>query len=356
MSFSGNNSTSSQFSLFNRYTLSAYVFIPTIIINLAFVIFILSKSQLRVPSNIIICSSCISSLLFGFIIVFTAIVNQISDRSLRITLLTCVVGNPTELTCAGIFNAHIAAISLERFFSVVYPFKYQRYANKKSAVITLFFTWAIPICSIYILITLTSLRQVGHCYGWLTISELYFIFNYVLVPAVLFLPSIITFISYSVILCKIYAMQRKTWSETRNLVLSQPSSTYQLMLQHRKALIQMFMVIGIYAIAFYPFFICYTALLSTRRYVFLIPTYITYLFAIIYLGIHPLLIVYFNTLIKDEAKKCWKNLRLICSKKKSTSSRTTVSQVVMLSHPIHSTVNDKKNDSLPMFHQNFELR
>lgn len=350
MNSSGSNSSSSiTYSNFDRYSVSAYVFIPTILINFIFVAFVLAKSNLRIQSNVIVCSSCVSALVFGLVIVGSAVVSRMKNRLLRFLLLTCVFGHPTELTCAGIFNAHIVVISLERFYTVVYPFKYQRFATKRNVFIVLFLTWTIPICFIYILVILTSIHQAGHCYGWLTIPDLNIVFNYILVPIVLFLPSTITFITYSIILCKIYSIQRKTWSERCNLTLPQPSSTYQLMLQHRKALFQMFLVIGIYAIAFYPFFICYTAFLVIRSFLFLVLTYITYLFAIIYLGLHPILLIYFNASIKDEVKKCWKNTLRNCFLKRRKSTLVSSSQVIILSQPANSNYEEKNLSASPEF-------
>ena len=355
MNSSGSNASSSGLSYFDRYSLSAYVFIPTILINFIFVTFVLAKSNLRTYSNIILCSSCISALLFGLVIVGGAFFNQIKSKYLWRFLFSCAFGHPTELTCAGIFNAHIAVISLERFYTVVYPFKYQRFATKRNVFMVLFLTWAIPICFIYVLIVLTSIHQAGHCYGWLTIPELYAVFNYILVPVVLFLPSSITFITYTIILCKIYSIQRKTWSERCNLTVPQPSSTYQLMLQHRKALFQMFLVIGIYAIAFYPFFICYIAFLSTRKLSLLLPTYMTYLLAVIYLGLHPILLIYFNASIKDEVKKFWKNMLENFSLKRRKSAFTLSSQIIVLSQPAISNGEDKNVLSSPVY-PGIELR
>ena len=291
----------------DTYRIGACISSLSLLTNFTIIAIILSKPNLRTVSNAILISSCLSALIFGLIIILIALVASYGNEPFRSIVLSCILGSSTELSFLSIFNLHLTSLSLERFFSILYPFKYRRFAIKK--VVTIFITclWLIPICSIYFLALIAGVIHGNTCSGWNEVNEIDLFFSYVVLPFIFLLPPSIIFISYAIIVWKIFTMQRKV-STTLTANPDQGYLPKPKLLQNWKAILQMFIVLGFYLMAFIPFIICYVILISTSNENVLQPTLISYVLIMSYLMIHPILSVLFIAPIKDEARKHFRRL------------------------------------------------
>ncbi|RDD39515.1 5-hydroxytryptamine receptor 1E [Trichoplax sp. H2] len=305
---------------FDRHQLAAIISMPVILTNSALVITICSKRKLRTPSNAIICSSCLACMVLAILLTCNAIASFYEDQ-IQSTFLLCLLNNASELTSSAIITFHITTISLERFFSVIYPFKYQRHATQRNTSLLIVALWCTPIFIIFGPVIITSLSLNGHCKDWSEIEALRIVCYFVLFPIVLFLPPVMTFIAYSAMIYKIFAMTRKIWSQSSFMSNQRQISKYQLMMVHRKALFQMLLLLSIYSLSFFPFFTFYTIYIQSQGQLFRTTTYICYLIAVAYILIHPLLSILFTAPIKEEIRKKFKQL---CSSACFTLGEKTV--------------------------------
>ncbi|RDD37325.1 Octopamine receptor beta-1R [Trichoplax sp. H2] len=290
------------------YLVAAIISIAALITNLFCIAFILAKSQLRTPTNAILCSSCASVLLMVLLIFFnTAASISIEKNEIR-EIINCISGQPCELTCVGIFNIHTCLISLERLYSIVYPFKYQRLATCYNIMILLILCWIIPICSILVPFIVNISVHGSKCSGWYDLEGVSHHIDFILLPIVVFLPLVITFLSYSVIIQRICSLQHKTCLETTANYELCYLSPYKLILLHRKAILQMVLIISIYMIAFIPFYVLYTLMVVSLQPDLVLPTYVATQFCITYMIFHPVLAIAFRSAIKVEFLKMCKNI------------------------------------------------
>lgn len=296
--------------LVSNYTAVSYipasicVSLMAVLANTCIIMLILTRPHLRLSSNTILCSSCISALLTAIIdMIATLISGCVDNPQIKQPLLDCVFSIPLRTATFCIFTLHITLLSLERFYSVIYPFKYCRLTNKRNLAIILFLTWSIPFLVIAIFVQLISSIQFGHCFIVGSMERFTIFLIYVAPPITFFIPPLITFFVYFKLLRQIDALQRKIWSESCQKEEMCRWTNYRHMLRHRKVLFQMFTVLTVYSIAFIPFMIIYLIYITRQDISFLLPFTITYLMAVGYLFVHPILAVIFTASIKNECRK-----------------------------------------------------
>ncbi|EDV20904.1 uncharacterized protein TRIADDRAFT_60579 [Trichoplax adhaerens] len=309
---------------FNRHQMAAVITAPVLMTNIILILLISTQRKLRTPSNAIVCNSCIACLVLGIIHIVSAAIslNQISQ--IENIALFCFFNESTELALSGVVTFHITILALERFFSVVYPFKYERLTTNRNIAILLLSLWIIPICVIFIPVTVTSLSIGGNCDEWSEIPSVRVVFLYVLFPLVLFIPSIITLLAYSGIMYKIYIITSQTWSQQTYTNYQRNSSRYQLMVGHRKALFQMLILLTVYSLSYFPFYAFYVIYIESNRQILATAAYVSYLVAIAYLSFHPILIMSFTANLKEEFGKQCHRLLFPCSSH-STKNKIHVS-------------------------------
>ncbi|RDD37318.1 Octopamine receptor beta-2R [Trichoplax sp. H2] len=351
---------------FNRYQIGAAIISPVAVTNLAVVIMILSKSSLRTVTNIIICSSCVSALLFALMLIIAAIVTSVSTVGVHLFFLRCIYNHAVELTLGGIFSFHITAISLERFFSVIYPFRYQRFANVRNTSVVLVAVWLLPVILIYLPSFIASWIVNQRCFPWP--KHIINVFFYILFPIIIFLPPIVISITYIIMIYKISSITSKSWllrtsgrlsasamasnGNTILLTTSNPlvsnktetshhSKSRQRALRNRKPLLQMLLLVGIYSLTLFPFYFLFLLLIETNdEQKFRVPLYVSYLVTIGYLLVHPILSVVFTSAIKKECLKTWRNVRLNscwCSSRLRQVGDAQISSSLAISPAVHLT-------------------
>ncbi|RDD39950.1 hypothetical protein TrispH2_008803 [Trichoplax sp. H2] len=271
--------------------------------NIFVVVLILSQRHLRTSCNALICSSCISASMAAMTEVLAGSVSNFVVNPIKTTLLQCVLSIPLRTTMFCIFTLHVTMLSLERFYSVIYPFKYRRFVNKKNATIVLFLTWAVPLFFVVLLIEFISYLQFGYCFPWSNMGIFALVLVYILPPLTFFLPPLVTFFVYLKILRQIDALERKIWSVSCQKEETCRWTSYRHMLRHRKVLFQMFTILAVYSVAFIPCIVVYLVYFTHYDTSLLLPILITYLMATSYLFIHPVLAIIFTAAIKSEFKK-----------------------------------------------------
>lgn len=306
------------------------------ITNLSLVLLISLTRNLRTTTNIIICSSCISSTLFSFMILLNALVMAVASKEFGRYFSISVVNPLFELTVGAIFNFHITVISLERFYSVLLPFHYRRHATFGITTLALVAVWILPILMIYIPLYLKQLEY-SNCLDRFYSDNIRLL--YIILSAVFFLPLLALSITYIIIMIKVWSMNRNENRAFRtagmialapapamalsnsNLNLRQHSHSRrqnygqqremqrQRLFRHKKALLQMLLLIGIYSVSLFPFYIVILLYLQDFEKNVIPAVYITYLIAITYLFFHPILSAIFTFSIKEECKKLYNRLK-----------------------------------------------
>ncbi|EDV20905.1 uncharacterized protein TRIADDRAFT_60580 [Trichoplax adhaerens] len=327
--------------------MAAIITAPVLVTNIGVVMLIVCKDRLKTPSNAILLSSCVVCLVLAIELIASAIASILISDITKFTGLLCILNKSTELTLCAVFNFHVTAISLERYYSVIFPFKYQKLSDRKNTAIATILLWTIPFIIIYLPVTISAIQINQGCSNWTDIYSVKVAFYYVLFPFTLFLPPIVTLFAYTSIIYKIYAITRKTWPATTENSNPEPRNVaFQLIINHKKALIQMLMMLGTYALSFFPFFAFYIIYVESRGQQFITATYVSYLIAVAYLFSHPILLVLFTASIKEEVKKVLKS-NFTCLSRifggHTKSNPDTDDKVTRSSHldPVRTTVISK---------------
>ena len=323
---------------FNRQYAAAFPASLICITNLSLVLLIIFKRKLRTTTNIIICSSCISSILFSFMILLNAMVITAASEQFGRYFSNLVVNPLFELTVGAIFNFHVTIISFERFYSVVLPFHYRRHDTFRNTTLALMAVWILPVVIIYIPLHIVQLR-----YSYKSCLNNFYSDNtkllHIILSTVFFLPLLAISITYIIIMIQVWRMKRNETLASRTagmialatapvMVMADSNTNLrhhcnshpkqyerqqemkrQRVFRHKKVLLQMLLLIGIYSISLFPFYIVMVLYLQNFDNDLVPAAYITYLIAISYLFFHPILSVAFTFSIKDECKKLWLRLQ-----------------------------------------------
>lgn len=317
--FSNNNSEHLH-SYHSRQLVSVVITSSSFIINICILLFIVSQRQLRTVSNAIFCSTCISGAITASIVTSADLLfkHYLMFVSRNVTL--CAIMPALELTSFCIFNLNVTLMSFERCYFVVYPFKYRRLATLKNFTILITLSWLLPIFISALLFLSKIAIWDGSCYVWIYSVYGSPIFKLFLLPVTIFAPPSVMLITYCFIIWKIYSMQRQIWSETDYGINHQNSSKFILILQHKKAIYQMFILLTSYSFCFFPYFILICLLQNSWNDIKSMEAMdITFNLLLIYLSVYPILAINFNNLIKNEFKKIMKQVRVslhqcVCNK------------------------------------------
>lgn len=297
----------------DRYNLASISSISALIMNIALISLIISRSALRNISNAIICSSCFSCLFYAVITICNSISWRVAELAVKKVLMQCFFGPLAGITCGAIVNSHLVVTCLERCFRIMYPFKYARALTIRNLTIILLLVWLTPILLIYMANIIHGLSQYNSCTVWYDKIELVQKFDHAVLALIFYIPPLILLITYIVIICKISSMQ---YMIRLNMPI-EPNSSIKLLriLKHKKALIQMTLFLVFYLFAVTPFYFTHIALKTDNSQSLETFRNITYLNVIGYLWIHPILIFYFTASLKNEAKKViriWRKNYKIC--------------------------------------------
>ena len=279
----------------------------SLIPNLFVIYLILTTISLRTLSNIIIGSSCIASILLSLILISTEIIYRFGRDPVRRFLVSCIFGKSAEICFIGIFNLHIVIITLQRYYAVNYPYKYQRFISQRKLVIMILVViWMFPICVVYIMLLIHLLVSKVTCIEWSlklydTIS-----YNAVVLPLMFFFPPIAALLIYTTLVCKTHLLFHKS---QHTVVPSTGESANNTPRALKKSIIQIGAILGVSIVAFFPFFILYICLISTKNNTLIVPVITTYLISLTYLIVHPIFVIFFTQNLKREfikrCKKCY---------------------------------------------------
>lgn len=274
----------------------------SLIPNVFVIYIILTTISLRVLSNIIIGSSCVSCILLSLILILAEIIFRFGRDPMRRFLVSCVFGKSTEVCLMGIFNFHIAGISLQRYYAINYPYKYQRLiSQRKSVTLILVIIWIFPVCVVFTILLIHMLESNITC---IELSlKLYdsITHNAVVIPLMLFLPPIVALLIYIILVCKTHLIFYKSrHAIAPNIAENIRKNNIRTL---RKSIIQIGMISAVAIVAFFPFFVIHICLTSTKNRTLILPGIITYSVSLIYLVFHPIFVTLFTYDIKMEFVK-----------------------------------------------------
>ncbi|RDD36901.1 Histamine H2 receptor [Trichoplax sp. H2] len=324
----------------------------TIATNLSLLIFMVNKRKLHTASNVILISILITGLLFGIVYILPRFIIGTTYSILFVCKLFGYLG---ALFTVNI-NLHVCAISFDRFFAVVFPFRYRQIASKRASVLLCVIIWFISflICAIPLITfdrdtkiclgasriinetntsmptnlstTLTTTASVlpstiqsnltttvSVTPGTLSPTQLFILswrIYLLFIFFVLFLfPLAVLIMTYGTMLFVVFTHAKKVHSLT--VATTETNKPKSLIIQNRKALLQVALIIGAFLIFFLPYVMATVVFLindlkfaSEGVYTY---SNITQLIAFSYPAVNPLLYAYYNKDISHEITKSFKS-------------------------------------------------
>lgn len=111
--------------------------------NSLVLVVILKFASLRTISNILIFSLALIDVLVGLVVQPAFVVYIAGKINLVFYCGALVTYLYTEIFCVGLSLITLSLIACERFFAIVYPFKYINYMTKTRVVTIVFLVWAV---------------------------------------------------------------------------------------------------------------------------------------------------------------------------------------------------------------------
>ncbi|RDD37449.1 Trace amine-associated receptor 2 [Trichoplax sp. H2] len=288
----------------------AYIFLAAVggfgaLLCFSLVIFTLSRRQLRSPSYASFISLCTNGILFGSLYLMPRYGTDFSRDTPVICHMLPRLGQALLLNV----GLHVSVMTIERYFAIVYPFKYQRFITRGTVMVIILFLWflviglqAIVSGLEFIQINQTVANKCAYSRGFENTSNL---INAGFSVALSCLTLIILIYVYTLVLIIIRRHQDKI---RRQLTLSNPDKI--AVKTRKKAVLQTGLLFGVYLVFFLPFLFV-TAFLP--RLPFSKPLYYFYInvlrnMAFIFPFIQPLLYLKFTANINRELKSILGNL------------------------------------------------
>lgn len=268
--------------------------------NAVVIILIFSKSSIISSNMAITCSCCCAAICFATVRAADSLLSSLAASQLKWFLQNCVFDNITQLTFESIYNIHIAILSLEKFYLVVYPFKHQRMATKANTIKLLLVVWFVPCVSLMFTVKIAVYASCRCCLPWFFFPTLKnVIFNGIL-PILFVLPPLITMLVYAIIL---YKLHQSRYTLIHPSSIQCQNGQYIKFSRNKKALIQASVIVTFYIITFLPIFIIIYNMNRNNFKLFVTPFLISNIMITLFVCLHPVLIIYFNVLLKSEAKR-----------------------------------------------------
>ena len=118
------------------YVIAAVIFVG----NGLTMVTIITQKSLHTKSNVFIFNVCVAD--FYIVVITVVVYTARSPDTLRVKVYTVEV---FALVCGYVISVFsLVAIAAERFISIRFPFKYERFMNKTTMAITLMVMWIIP--------------------------------------------------------------------------------------------------------------------------------------------------------------------------------------------------------------------
>ena len=111
--------------------------------NSLVLIIVIKFPSLRTISNMLIFSLALTDVLVGLVVQPAFVVYIAGKLSLEFNCGALVTYLFTEIYCVGLSLITLSLIACERFFAIVYPFKYINYMTKSRVAIALSIVWAV---------------------------------------------------------------------------------------------------------------------------------------------------------------------------------------------------------------------
>ena len=116
---------------------------PVAVLGNGLVLVVIWKfSQLHTNSNILIFSLAITDILVGLIVQPSFVAYVASKLRLDFSCEALISYLFTEILCLGLSILMLSLISCERFFAIMYPYRYLTYATKNRVIKTVAVVWA----------------------------------------------------------------------------------------------------------------------------------------------------------------------------------------------------------------------
>lgn len=259
--------------------------------------FIICRRRLRTRSMCVMVSSSICCIIFGVFYLVKGLLNTCCKFYSQ--PVVCIVIQALEWGLASVFALHVTLISLERYFAIAFPFKYQRLVTPCRLGFTLTLMWIIPILIMSVPMISYDLQHGQQCLIWQTDPVFSKIFTFTLVLMLSYFPPFAILITYGGIICIIHHRSRRIH------VMGSESNHFAQRIA--KVLIQMLLMTGIYVTLTSPFAIFSITIKIESSMVLLKLSFLTYFLAIFYLIVHPFLYAYFTANLKDEIQKQFRN-------------------------------------------------
>ncbi|EDV20110.1 uncharacterized protein TRIADDRAFT_61508 [Trichoplax adhaerens] len=261
--------------------------------NSILLVFIALQKRLRTISNCILISMSLDAILIA---VLYLVPRQVLEAStLKKSPLFCNLSLTFGISFFINLNFHMCILSLERYFSVVYPFRYKSLITQRNVIIVLLISWAFSTLAGFIpfMIFFNLSNQVCTNRSNDELAET--IYYYIVFIILFYIPLIIIIATYTRIVWIVRTMNRNHL-RTKNSIITEK--------KNKKALLQVSIIVGIFCLCWIPY-TTYYLILRLDMNDFLISIWRPLqILAFSNPAISPLLFAYFNADVREAAKDC----------------------------------------------------
>lgn len=192
-------------------------------------------------------------------------------------------------------NFHMCILSLERYFSVVYPFYYKYIITRRNIIIILLISWLFSVVVGFIpyMIFFNLNNQI--CTARSNDQQAEIIYYYIVFIILFYIPLIVIIATYA----------RIVWI-VRTMNNDQRKTSYMVIAEkkNKKALLQVSIIVGIFCLCWTPYTTYYLVIRLDIRDFYIMIWRPLQILAFSNPAISPLLFAYFNADVREAAKSC----------------------------------------------------
>lgn len=294
----------------------------TVITNAGMLGLIIAVRKLHTMSNWIMASMFCSGIIFAVLYLLPRWV--LYYQGVSEDPIACTVLPFTGIGLIVNLNLHLTLVSLDRYFCVMFPFKYEMKKTRVIAMSSVAACWLISILGAYLPLFTILIVDPNKCIGLQTANPVHYAYLLTIFSVLFFFPLLVLIVTYTQILLIVNSHTQ------RDKIISRRASTpLSVIKRNIRAIKYMAIMIGIFIIFWLPYVILFLLLNSYEKVPIATAQIIRsfqYL-AFSYPAINPLLYGYFTASLRREIEKriraTWLG-SIICSRLGSNNRANTV--------------------------------
>ncbi|EDV20597.1 Trace amine-associated receptor 7g [Trichoplax sp. H2] len=294
----------------------------TILTNIFMLALIVSERKLHTMSNWIMASMFCAGIIFGLLYLLPRWV--LYYQWVKQDPIACTVLPLTGIGLIVNLNLHLTLVSLDRYFCVIFPFKYEMRKTRLIAMSSVAAVWLLSIFSAYLPLFTILMPPPNTCVKFRPANPVHHAYLITIFSVLFFFPLLVLIVTYTQILFIVNSHTQ------RDKIISRRASTpISVIKRNIRAIKHMAIMIGIFILFWLPYVVVFLMLYSSK---FVTPTTAQVIRSLQYLAfsypaMNPLLYGYFTASLRREIEKrvraTWLG-NLLCSRLASNNRANTV--------------------------------